>query len=571
MLGKFPPPPAAFGSYRGHRSRLLTSGALIPVLRRRPAGSCHHRLPSSRSISSPAGSEQKILEELDLLGSTDQPLPGLYDGQWKQGQGELLTPIDPATRRPIGPQVSCADRSQTAQAIGRARESFKAWKNVPAPRRGEILKEINQEIIRLKAPLGGLITLEMGKIASEGLGEVEEVIQICDYSVGLSRIFAGKLISSERSRHLIQEVPNPLGLIGVITAFNFPCAVYGWNFALSFITGNTTIWKPSPTTPLTAIAMNKIISRVLESHNLPGSISSLVCGGSTVGDQLVTDKNVDLLSFTGSEHVGQKVGQAVQARFGKVLLELGGNNALVVMPSASIDLALRATVFGAIGTAGQRCTTTRRLFLHNSISVKFLKSLVESYQQVTKRIGHGLDPSTLVCALHTPQAVETYLESIEECRSKGGKILHGGRRIDDTQFVEPAIVYWEDRLRSTSKIPDIVKKEVFGPILHVGSFGKLEEAIEMTNAVDQALSSSLFSRDIGDVFHWTGPNGSRCGIVNVNAGTSGAEIGAGFGGNFHTGWGRESGGDAWKQYCRWSSCTINFSDDMPLAQGINFG
>ncbi|WAQ81077.1 hypothetical protein PtA15_1A415 [Puccinia triticina] len=526
---------------------------------------------SGTQVRSIASNAKPILEQLDLIPArTEEPIAGVYDGQWKQGKGEILRPVDPATGNPIGLHVSCADHGQTLETIGKAREAFKSWRNVPGPKRGEILKDFNRELVRLKEPLAGLITLEMGKIKSESLGEVEEVVQICDYGLGLSRIFGGKIIASERQGHVIKEIPNPLGLVGVITAFNFPCAVYGWNFALSFITGNATIWKPSPTTPLTAIAMNKIITRVLESHGLPGALSSLVCGGSSVGGQLATEQKVDLLSFTGSEHVGKQVGETVQARFGKVLLELGGNNALVVMPSASIDLALRATVFGAVGTAGQRCTTTRRLFLHESIAENFLNSLKKSYEQVTTRVGHGLEPSTLVCALHTPQAVQSYLDCIKECKKEGGKILHGGQRIEQSQFVQPTIIDWGDRLKVPSAMPNIVRKEVFGPILHVGRFRKLEEAVEMTNSVDQALSSSLFSMDIGDVFYWTGPNGSRCGIVNVNAGTSGAEIGAGFGGNFHTGWGRESGGDAWKQYCRWSSCTINFSDQMPLAQGINF-
>lgn len=546
-----------------NRCSTFLSRSIHPILRE-PLSRSHRQLISTSPNPTP------ILQKLDLLSSIDGLLPGVYDGKWKFGKGEILTPVDPATGKPIGPKVSCADSSQILETIQCAREAFLIWRDVPAPKRGEILKDINQQLIKLKDPLAELITLEMGKIKSESLGEVEEVVQICDYSLGLSRIYGGKIISSERPGHLIKEIPNPLGLVGVITAFNFPCAVYGWNFALSFITGNATIWKPSPTTPLTAIAMNKIISSVLESHALPGAISSLVCGGSAVGDQLVTSKEVNLLSFTGSEHVGKKVGETVQARFGKVLLELGGNNALVVMPSASIDLALRATVFGAIGTAGQRCTTTRRLFLHESISEDFLKSLKKSYEQTADRIGHGLKSSTLICPLHTSRAVQSHLECIEECKSAGGKVLAGGKKIDGTQFVEPTIIYWDDKLRNPGEMPQIVRKEIFSPILHVGRFGKLEEAVEMTNTVDQALSSSLFSRNIEDVFYWTGPKGSRCGIVNVNAGTSGAEIGAGFGGNFHTGWGRESGGDAWKQYCRWSSCTINYSDEMPLAQGINF-
>ncbi|PLW07567.1 hypothetical protein PCANC_27137 [Puccinia coronata f. sp. avenae] len=521
----------SWNSVGGNRSLLTRASRRASNVQLTPAGTVRQ----VRKITSNA---RPILEQLDLIPTrTEEPIAGVYDGQWKQGKGEILRPIDPATGEPIGLQVSSADSAQTLEAIGSARAAFKTWRNVPAPRRGEILKDCNRELVRLKEPLAGLITLEMGKIKSESLGEVEEVVQICDYALGLSRIFGGKIIASERQGHIIKEIPNPLGLVGVITAFNFPCAVYGWNFALSFITGNATIWKPSPTTPLTAIAMNKIITRVLESHGLPGALSSLVCGGSSVGGKLATEKTVDLLSFTGSEHVGKQVGETVQARFGKTLLELGGNNALVVMPSASIDLALRATVFGAVGTAGQRCTTTRRLFLHESIAENFLSSLKKSYEQMSTRTGHGLEPSTLVCALHTPQAVVSYLDCIEECKAAGGEVVHGGQRIKQSQFVEPTIIYWGDRLKDPSSMPKIVRKEVFGPILHVGKFRELEEAVEMTNAVDQALSSSLFSTDIGDVFYWTGPNGSRCGIVNVNAGTSGAEIGAGFGGNFHTGWG----------------------------------
>ncbi|MBW0470514.1 hypothetical protein O181_010229 [Austropuccinia psidii MF-1] len=557
-------------SLRSHRSSHAFDTRLLVLPKHWASLSAMSFATKTSWPSSIQPSIQTALGQLDLVAADNVPLPGVFDGKWHPGSGEILTPIDPATGTPIGPQVSSADQTQTLESIKSSREAFKIWKNVPAPKRGEILKEINHQFIKLKVPLGTLITLEMGKIFSESLGEVEEVIQICDYAVGLSRMLGGKVISSERSDHIIQEIPNPLGLVGVITAFNFPCAVYGWNFALSFITGNSSIWKPSPTTPLIAIAMTKIISRVLESYNLPGAISSLVCGGASVGDRLVNDKQVDLLSFTGSEAVGKRVGEAVQGRFGKVLLELGGNNALVVMPSASLDLALRATVFGAVGTAGQRCTTTRRLFLHESIYENFLASLKNSYDQVRGRAGHGLESSTLLCALHSPQAVDLYTQCVNECRSVGARILYGGQLTPDSQFVEPTIVDWNNKLRDPSKMPEIVRREVFAPILHVGKFKELDEAIEMTNCVDQALSSSLFTRDIGDVYRWTGPNGSRCGIVNVNAGTSGAEIGAGFGGNFHTGWGRESGGDAWKQYCRWSSCTINFSNEMPLAQGINF-
>ncbi|KAG0150958.1 hypothetical protein CROQUDRAFT_668285 [Cronartium quercuum f. sp. fusiforme G11] len=531
-----------------------------------------HSLSRCRQPISISTRAQPILEQLSLLPPGSEPLPGLYDGAWKQGRGDLLTPTDPATGAPIGPTVSSPDSTQTDQVIAASRAAGKRWRAVPAPKRGEILKEINARLTEKKDALAGLITLEMGKIKPESLGEVEEAIQIFDYALGLSRMFGGKVISSERAGHVIQEIPNALGLVGVISAFNFPCAVYGWNFGLSFITGNSTLWKPSPTTPLTAIATTKIITNVLESHNLPGAIAALVCGGTSTGQAIVDDKRVDLVSFTGSERVGKQVGMQVQARFGKILLELGGNNALVVMPSASMDLALRATVFGAVGTAGQRCTTTRRLFLHDSIAPQFITSLRRSYSQLAARSGHGLDPGTLLCALHSPAAVKQHFTAIDACKAAGGKILYGGGApsVQQGWFVEPTIIDWGTRLRRAEDVPEIVRTESFSPILHIGSFKTLEEAVSMTNSVDQALSSSLFSRNVEDVYHWTGPEGSRCGIVNVNAGTSGAEIGTGFGGNFHTGWGRESGGDAWKQYCRWSSCTINHSEKMPLAQGIDF-
>ncbi|KAL1435121.1 hypothetical protein MTO96_011285 [Rhipicephalus appendiculatus] len=379
----------------------------------------------------------------------------------------------------------------------------------------------------------------MGKILTEGLGEVQEYIDVCDYAVGLSRTIEGKWLPSERPGHALLEAWNPLGVVGVITAFNFPVAVYGWNSAIALVCGDTLLWKTASTTPLCGVAVTKIISKVLEANQLPGAVCALTVGGPPIGDAMAGDDRVRLLSFTGSTQVGRRVALKVQERFGRPLLELGGNNAIVVDEDADLDMLVRAALFACVGTAGQRCTTTRRIIAHHKVYDEVLSRLKHAYSQV--RLGDPLQPSTLCGPLHTERAVEEFLEAVAEAVKSGGVIQCGGKRLaGDGYFVEPTIC------------------------------DSLEQAIAWNNEVEQGLSSSLFTGSLGNVFKWLGPKGSDCGIVNVNIPTSGAEIGGAFGGEKHTGGGRESGSDSWKQYMRRSTCTINYSKELPLAQGITF-
>ncbi|KAL5520618.1 hypothetical protein ACEPAF_2619 [Sanghuangporus sanghuang] len=539
------------------------------------------RLSTTRCLSSRA---RNVLGALDIPTSDGVELPGVYDGTWG-GCGEVSESVCPATGEVLA-RVRSASPQEMQAILSKTREAFQTFRDVPAPKRGEILRQIREALARKRDELGALVSLEMGKIRTEGEGEVQEFIDICDYAVGLSRMMNGNVVNSERSGHTILEVPNPLGVVGVLSAFNFPVAVYGWNLALSLAAGNATLWKPSPTTPLCSIAVTKIIAEVLERNALPGAVASLVTGGKDVGEAITGSKEVDMVSFTGSEETGKKVANAVQSRFGKVLLELGGNNAAIVMPDADLSLAIPAIFFGAVGTAGQRCTSTRRLYLHRSISSSVLSSLLRLYE--TLRPGDPLDRKTLLAPLHTRNAVGIYGSAVRRLRESGSEILVGGNAYDGKSlegplergnYVQPTIArplsasLSSNTSASSSKselsgAQDLWRTETFAPILQVGAFDELEEAIEWNNAVPQGLSSSLWTRDVRNVGRWIGPRGSDCGIVNVNVGTSGAEIGAAFGGNKSTGWGRESGGDAWKQYVRWSACTINFSDSAPLAQGI---
>ncbi|KJE92833.1 aldehyde dehydrogenase [Capsaspora owczarzaki ATCC 30864] len=402
----------------------------------------------------------------------------------------------------------------------------------------------------------------MGKILPEGEGEVQEYVDICDYAVGLSRIMSGKVIPSERPGHMLLEQWNPMGIIGVISAFNFPVAVFGWNQALALVGGNATLWKGAPSTNLASVAVTRIVADVLERNNMPGAVSSLVCGGADIGQLMAEDKNVNVLSFTGSTRVGREVGLTVQRRFGRSILELGGNNAIIVMNDADLKLVVPATVFAAVGTAGQRCTTTRRLLLHEDIHDTVVERVVKAYKQI--KIGSPLEPGVLCGPLHTKAAVQQYKDAIAAAVAQGGKVIHGGNVLERKgNFVEPTIIL------ASPNMP-IVKQETFVPILYVMKFKTFEEAVEINNSVDQGLSSSVFTKDTTNLFKWMGPHGSDCGIVNVNIPTSGAEIGGAFGGEKETGGGRESGSDAWKQYMRRSTCTINYSDQLPLAQGIKF-
>lgn len=502
----------------------------------------------------------KFLRELGL----DTVNRGSFDGKNWFGDGKRYDSISPINDKPIAHIIS-SDVGDYNKCTAAAHQAWKVWADLPAPRRGDIVRQIGDRLRLKKRQLGSLISLEMGKILAEGEGEVQEFIDICDYAAGLSRMIAGSDLPSERPKHKLFEMWNPLGPIGIITAFNFPVAVYGWNAAIAMVCGDSMIWKGAPTTSLTSIATTKLVASVLMENNLPASVSTLVSGDGDIGQAMAGDKRLPLISFTGSTAVGQKVALTVQGRFGRSILELGGNNAIIVCEDADMNLVIPSILFACVGTAGQRCTTTRRLFLHESIHDQVIEKLVEAYKQV--KIGNPLEEGVICGPLHTKSALEAYDKTIAEAKQAGGKIEFGGERAqvaEGSNYVKPTIV---SGLRHDTPI---VQRETFVPIVYAMKFSRLDEAIERNNGVDQGLSSSLFTRDLGNIFHWLGPKGSDCGIVNVNIPTNGAEIGGAFGGNKHTGDGRESGSDAWKQYMRRSTCTINYSDQLPLAQGINF-
>ncbi|CAF1362411.1 unnamed protein product [Rotaria sordida] len=481
------------------------------------------------------------------LGLEEENL-GVFDGKWF-ANGEVIDSISPSTNEPIA-RVRQGSQDDYNRIVESSAKAFQYWSTIPAPKRGDIVRQIGDELRKNLQSLGKLISMEMGKILPEGVGEVQEFIDICDYAVGLSRMFEGKVLPSERPGHILMEQWNPLGIIGVITAFNFPCAVFGWNQAIALTCGNVTLWKGAPTTPLTSIATTKIVERVLSRNGLPGGLSSLICGGSDIGISICKDKRIPLVSFTGSTQVGKQVALTVQERFGKTILELGGNNAIIVMDDADLNLAIPAVFFAAVGTAGQRCTTARRLIVQEGIYDEVLTRLVRAYEQIESRIGEPFEENVLYGPLHTKQSVQLYEKALEQQRQGN--------------YVQPTIV---TQLKHDSPI---VHQETFAPILYVLKCKTFEDAVQWNNEVNQGLSSSIFTTNPEYLFKWTGPNGSDCGIVNVNIPTSGAEIGGAFGGEKHTGGGRESGSDAWKQYMRRSTCTINYSKELPLAQGIKF-
>ncbi|KAK4058533.1 hypothetical protein OIO90_000695 [Microbotryomycetes sp. JL221] len=454
----------------------------------------------ARALSSQA---QGVFERLGLSSSgsgSGSPILGVYHGasasttSWS-GSGPVVTSHNPATGQVLA-KIQTGSRDEVDQVLNTCRDAYKQWRTVPAPTRGVVLSDIQSELKRFKDDLGMVVSLEMGKIASEGRGEVQEIIDVVEVAQGLARSIGGTVVPSERSEHFITEVANPLGVVGVISAFNFPTAVYGWNFALSFTCGNSTIWKPAPTTSLSAIATTKIIARVLEEHKLPGSLAALVCGEGEVGATLVNDKRVDLLSFTGSEARGRQVGAAVASRFGKTILELGGNNAAIVLSDANMQLALRATLFSALGTAGQRCTTTRRLFLQEDIADDFLNSLVKAYKSTTTRIGDPTAQDTLIGPLHSQDSVKRFEHAMAEIEKLGGQVLVGGKRaqvsdeLKGGNWVEPTIV----KVPNGGRDFPIMQEETFAPILYVSTFSTLEEAIELNNSVEQGLSSALFTQ-----------------------------------------------------------------------------
>lgn len=463
-------------------------------------------------------------------------------------------------------KVKTANSQNYQKVVDTAKSAFKEFRMIPAPKRGELVRQFGLKLREYKDDLGKLVSYEMGKSLQEGLGEVQEMIDICDFAVGLSRQLHGFTMHSERPGHRMYEQYHPLGIVGIISAFNFPVAVWSWNTALSWICGNVTIWKPSEKTPLCGIACQNIISEVLKENNLPEGISSMIVGDHEIGDQLVKDKNVALVSFTGSTKVGRIVGKNVAERFGKSILELGGNNAIIITENADLDMSIIGAVFGAVGTAGQRCTSTRRLIIHESVYDEVKNRLVKAYGQL--KIGNPLDENNHVGPLIDEDAVNQYLNSIEKCKAEGGKFVVEGGVLDGAQYesgcyVKPCIAEVENSF-------EIVQHETFAPILYIMKYKNLEEAIEMQNDVPQGLSSAIMTQNLREAELFLSQSGSDCGIANVNIGTSGAEIGGAFGGEKETGGGRESGSDVWKYYMRRQTNTINYTTNLPLAQGIKF-
>jgi aldehyde dehydrogenase (NAD+) len=477
-------------------------------------------------------------------------------------QGEELISYNPSTGDAIG-RVIQAGPAAYERVLAEACRAFESWRMVPPPKRGEVIRDLGNALRELKEPLGDLVSLEMGKIRAEGHGEVQEMIDICDFAVGLSRQLYGLTMASERAAHRMMEQWHPLGVMGIITAFNFPVAVWSWNSALAIVCGDPVVWKPAGPTPLCAVAVQHIANRVMADHNLQGILNLVVGSGSDIGNRMLNDPRLQLISFTGSTAIGQHVAEAVARRFGRTILELGGNNAILITEDADLDLATRAILFGAVGTAGQRCTSTRRIIVHKSIAQELIQRLVRSYEQV--RIGDPLDPDVLMGPLITANAVEEMFKALAQAEAEGGQVVFGARRRLEigTQFVEPTIV----RMPSQT---GIVERETFAPILYILEYDTFDAALKMHNGVPQGLSSAIFTKNLQFAEEFLSPRGSDCGIANVNIGTSGAEIGGAFGGEKETGGGRESGSDAWKAYMRRQTNTINWSTDLPLAQGIKF-
>jgi L-aminoadipate-semialdehyde dehydrogenase len=483
------------------------------------------------------------------------------DGGWSQDtSGPVIESVNPTTGELLG-RVRSATAADYERVLASARKAFDQWRLVPAPKRGEAVRLVGEELRRHKSALGSLVTLETGKIKPEGEGEVQEMIDIADFAVGQSRMLYGSTMHSERPMHRMYEQWHPLGVVGIISAFNFPVAVWSWNAFLAAICGDASVWKPSPKAPLCAVAVQKLVNRVLERNGYPGIFQLFISAGTELAEKFVDDRRVDLVSFTGSTAVGRKVGERVAARLGKCLLELGGNNALIVDEFANLDLAVTSIVFGAVGTAGQRCTSTRRVFVHASRARELEGRLLAAYKQV--RIGDPLKPDTLMGPLIDGAAVERYKQAIDTAKRAGGTVLCGDQVRTPGNFVEPTIV----RAKSEWQI---VQTETFAPILYLIEFRTLEEAIAMHNSSHHGLSSAIFTDNVQHAERFLSAVGSDCGIANVNIGTSGAEIGGAFGGEKDTGGGRESGSDSWKAYMRRQTNTINWSRELPLAQGIDF-
>jgi aldehyde dehydrogenase (NAD+) len=498
-----------------------------------------------------------LLESLGIGAQND----GACAGDWIATAGDELVSYNPSNGEPIA-AVRQAGADEYEQVVQQAESAFTTWRMLPAPRRGEIVRQLGNALREKKDPLGRLVSLEMGKVLSEGLGEVQEMIDICDFAVGLSRQLYGLTIHSERPEHRMYEQWHPLGPIGIVTAFNFPVAVWAWNAALAAACGDTMIWKPSSKTPLTAIAVQNIANDVMQANGVRGIFNLVIGRGREVGERMLADRRLPLISATGSCRMGRRIATVVGERLGRTLLELGGNNAVIVMDDANEALALRGVLFGAVGTAGQRCTSTRRLILQKGIAGSFVEKLKRAYSQV--RIGDPLDESTLMGPLVDDEAVQTMMQAMAGIKKEGGEVICGGHAIDRPgHFVEPTLV-------RANRGMEIWRDETFAPILYIFEVDSVEQAIDLQNDVPQGLSSSIFTTSFHSSEKFLSHRGSDCGIANVNLGTSGAEIGGAFGGEKETGGGRESGSDAWRVYMRRQTNTLNWGDDLPLAQGVQF-
>jgi len=511
---------------------------------------------------------EKVGQVLSRLGIKDMN-PGATTGQeWLNTKGDVTSSVSPIDGEVIA-KVTNATAGDYETVIGTAERAFSVWKSVPAPIRGEVVRQIGLALRESKEDLGFLVTLEMGKIYQEGLGEVQEMIDICDFAVGQSRQLYGYTMQSERPEHRMYDQYHPLGIVGLVTSFNFPVAVWAWNAMIAAIAGDVVVWKPSSKTPLTAIAIQNIISKVLKDNNVPEGVFNLVVAKSSVmGDNFVADRRIPLFSVTGSTRVGKRISGIVGERLGSSIMELGGNNALIVSEHADVDLAIPAIVFGAVGTAGQRCTSTRRVIIHESQYEEVKTRLVKAYQQISTRIGNPLNEEVLVGPVVDRIAVDLLSGAIDQVKQEGGSILFGGDVLEGGEY--QAGTYVVPALAEVENSYQIVQDETFAPLLYLIKYSTIDEAIALNNDVPQGLSSAIFTLNLREAENFLSGVGSDCGIANVNIGTSGAEIGGAFGGEKETGGGRESGSDAWKAYMRRQTNTINYGTDLPLAQGIKF-
>jgi aldehyde dehydrogenase (NAD+) len=505
------------------------------------------------------------MEILSALNINNQTSGASTGTAWINTTGEKIDSFSPVDGKLIG-SVIAADKNAYEQVIAKAQEAFLEWRTFPAPKRGELVRQLGEALRKNKEALGKLVSYEMGKSLQEGYGEVQEMIDICDFAVGLSRQLYGLTMHSERPGHRMYEQWHPLGVVGIISAFNFPVAVWNWNSALAWVCGNVCIWKPSEKTPLCGVAVLNIVTEVFKKNNIPEGVCGLIQGGREIGEWMSNDVRVPLVSATGSTRMGKAVGAAVAARFGKSILELGGNNAIIISQHADLDMSLIGCLFGAVGTAGQRCTTTRRLIIHESVYESFKEKLVNAYKQL--KIGDPLDENNHVGPLIDKDAVNSYLKAIEQCKQQGGNFVVEGGVLEGAGFesgcyVKPCIAEAKAEMQ-------IVQHETFAPILYLMKYKTIDEAIAIQNNVPQGLSSAIMTLNLREAEQFLSYAGSDCGIANVNIGTSGAEIGGAFGGEKETGGGRESGSDAWKAYMRRQTNTINWSTNLPLAQGIKF-